>query len=86
MAAETVESEQLVCAGSVPDLRGGRFGNERKCYVEQHRVRSYEVGPDRRATVPTIANLLQVWPETETVLLDCGIVGDLGGGGKGVWD
>lgn len=28
--------------------------------MENHRIRAYEVGPDQRATIVTIANLLQV--------------------------
>lgn len=33
-------------------------------FVEQHRIRGYEVGPDRQATILTIANLLQVLGDT----------------------
>jgi hypothetical protein len=28
--------------------------------MEEHRIRAYEVGPDQRTTIVTIANLLQV--------------------------
>lgn len=60
-AAETVEDAEVARADSVPDLKGGKFTDSRRCvFVEQHRIRSYEVGPDRRATVPNIANLMQV--------------------------
>ena len=29
--------------------------------MEEHRIRGYEVGPDQKTTITTIANLLQVW-------------------------
>lgn len=31
-----------------------------KAWVEEHRIRGYEVGPDQKTTITTMANLLQV--------------------------
>ena len=38
----------------------GRLNADATAFVEEHRIRAYEVGPDQRATIVTIANLLQV--------------------------
>ena len=39
--------------------------------MEEHRIRAYEVGPDQRTTIVTIANLLQVspWPSPRMVMM-----------------
>ena len=37
----------------------GRLANRATSFIEEHRVRGYEVGPDRGSSITTIANLLQ---------------------------
>ncbi|GMH43470.1 hypothetical protein BSKO_11392 [Bryopsis sp. KO-2023] len=70
--AET--SGGIACARSIPHLEGGSFRKDGHAFVEQFRIRGYEVGPDRQTTLPTIANLLQenasnhaicMWGKTE---------------------
>ena len=43
-----------------PPVNASRLVDTDTVFVEQHRIRGYEVGPDRQATILTIANLLQV--------------------------
>lgn len=42
-----------------PPPKVGRLTEDNRVFVEEHRLRGYEAGPDRRATILTIANLLQ---------------------------
>jgi hypothetical protein len=37
----------------------GRLIYDGTAWVEEHRIRGYEVGPDQKTTISTIANLLQ---------------------------
>lgn len=39
----------------------GHFVDNYTAFREQHRIRGYEAGPDQKANIITIANLLQVW-------------------------
>jgi len=57
-----------------PALPAARLTPDRTSFVETARIRGYEAGPDRRATIQCIANLLQevasnhaisVWGKTE---------------------
>lgn len=41
-------------------LAAGQLRGDSTSFVEQHRIRAYEVGPDQCATIVTVANLLQV--------------------------
>ena len=41
-------------------LAAGQLRGNSTSFVEQHRIRAYEVGPDQCATIVTVANLLQV--------------------------
>lgn len=41
-------------------LRMGRFVEERFVYRQTFMIRSYEIGPDKTATMETLMNLLQV--------------------------
>lgn len=41
-------------------VSGGRFQNGLSSFTEQHRIRGYEVAPDQRTSVVSIANLMQV--------------------------
>eukprot|EP00210_Caulerpa_lentillifera_P008838 g8433.t1 len=45
-------------AKSTP-LINGRFSTDQTSYTSEFVIRGYEVGPDRRASIQTIANLLQ---------------------------
>ena len=38
------------------------FRDDQKSFASVFSIRGYEVGPDRRASIVTIANLLQVRP------------------------
>ena len=51
-------------ASAAPLLAAGQLRGNKTSFVEQHRIRAYEVGPDQRTTIVTIANLLQVFPFT----------------------
>lgn len=43
----------------LPAPAGGRLLEKATSFVEEHRIRAYEVGPDQKTTIVTIANLLQ---------------------------
>ena len=40
----------------------GRLSDDCTAFLEEHRIRGYEVGPDQKTTILTMANLLQVRP------------------------
>jgi hypothetical protein len=44
----------------LPTPSPGRLLNKATSFVDEHRIRGYEVGPDQRTNILTIANLLQV--------------------------
>ena len=44
----------------LPAPAPGRLENTAQDFVEEHRIRAYEVGVDQKATLITLANLLQV--------------------------
>lgn len=44
----------------LPAPAPGRLENNAQNFVEEHRIRAYEVGVDQKATLITLANLLQV--------------------------
>ncbi len=44
----------------LPTPRQPGLAPDDRSFLEEHRIRSYEVGPDQRTTIVTIANLLQV--------------------------
>lgn len=46
----------------------GRFVEERFVFRQAYVIRSYEIGPDKTATMETIMNLLQV---THFILINC---------------
>lgn len=51
------------CSVEEPDDRGvllGRFVENRYVYRQTFAIRSYEIGPDKTATMETLMNLLQV--------------------------
>ena len=47
------ERTQQACAA-------GRLSEDGTAFLEEHRIRGYEVGPDQKTTIVTLANLLQV--------------------------
>lgn len=51
--------DEDVCILQFPPPKAGAFSTDRRKFVEEHRIRGYEVHPDQRATLVTIANLLQ---------------------------
>uniref|UniRef100_A0A2Z5X8I3 Acyl-[acyl-carrier-protein] hydrolase n=1 Tax=Eudorina sp. NIES-3984 TaxID=1941220 RepID=A0A2Z5X8I3_9CHLO len=57
----TVESyaETDVAINQFPGPSPGSFLPDKRSFREEHRIRGYEVSPDQRATVVTVANLLQ---------------------------
>ena len=38
----------------------GHLSQDGTAFLEEHRIRGYEVGPDQQTTIVTMANLLQV--------------------------
>lgn len=44
----------------LPTPRPPGLSHDLRSFSEEHRIRAYEVGPDQRTTIATIANLLQV--------------------------
>ena len=49
----------------LPAPQPGRLQNNATNFVEEHRIRAYEVGADQKATLITLANLLQVLGNTQ---------------------
>lgn len=43
----------------LPTAAPGRLLNKATSFIDEHRIRGYEVGPDQRTNILTIANLLQ---------------------------
>lgn len=43
-----------------PALPAAQLASDRRSFVETARIRGYEAGPNRRATIASVANLLQV--------------------------
>ena len=61
----TLQAPQQPC-------EAGRLTDDGTAFLEEHRIRGYEVGPDQKTTIVTIANLLQVCcPEYSDVLSLC---------------
>jgi hypothetical protein len=58
-----VESSEIVkvAVSQFPAAAPGRFINDNTAFVQQFPVRGYEVAPNQRASMVTIANLLQAW-------------------------
>lgn len=64
VSAETLANGKLPAAvmqGSPQQpCAAGRLTDDGTAFLEEHRIRGYEVGPDQKTTIVTIANLLQV--------------------------
>ncbi|KAK9858811.1 hypothetical protein WJX84_007843 [Apatococcus fuscideae] len=54
-----VEAAPRITREILPPPASGQLLDEGTAFCEEHRVRAYEVGPDQRATIVTIANLIQ---------------------------
>lgn len=52
--------DEHVSRETLPAPAPGRLQHNATVFVEEHRIRAYEVGPDQKTTISTIANLLQV--------------------------
>jgi fatty acyl-ACP thioesterase B len=59
-AAVVADVRPSVDGGGGDAFRLGKFVEGRLVYRQQFVIRSYEIGPDRTATMETIMNLLQV--------------------------
>lgn len=57
--AEAHEDEH-VSRDTLPAPSPGQLQRNATVFVEEHRIRAYEVGADQKTTISTIANLLQV--------------------------
>ena len=44
----------------IPNATSGRLINSGSAFVESHRIRAYECGPDQKTTIITMSNILQV--------------------------
>ncbi len=60
-AARPVDVAHSVAHAELPAPDTGRCVNNYTSFTEQFRIRGYEAGPDQRANIITMANLLQVW-------------------------
>lgn len=67
--ASAAVSEERLTNGKVSPMsfpapqqpcEAGRLTDDGTAFLEEHRIRGYEVGPDQQTTIVTIANLLQV--------------------------
>ena len=58
--AESPEHEH-VSRETLPAPAPGQLQHNATVFVEEHRIRAYEVGADQKTTISTIANLLQVF-------------------------
>ena len=63
-AAVVADVRPSVDGGGGDAFRLGKFVEGRLVYRQQFVIRSYEIGPDRTATMETIMNLLQVRKST----------------------
>lgn len=68
-AAAVVQEEYDVVIPKFPAPAAGAFLPDKRSFREEHRIRGYEVSPDQRATIVTVANLLQVGLGVEMIVL-----------------
>ena len=67
-ASAALTEEALSNGAGVQQMRGpaqeacaaGHLSEDGTAFLEEHRIRGYEVGPDQQTTIVTMANLLQV--------------------------
>ena len=59
LRAEAHEDEH-VSRDTLPAPSPGQLQRNATVFIEEHRIRAYEVGADQKTTISTIANLLQV--------------------------
>ena len=67
MISAEAPQDDFVNRKSFPAPAAGVLQDNATLFVEEHRIRAYEVGADQKTTISTIANLLQV--------LTCGLAG-----------
>lgn len=60
LAAATTSLVPTVAHSTLPAPQGAHFEENSTVFVEEFRIRGNEAGPDQRANIITIANLLQV--------------------------
>ena len=60
MIAAKAPQEGFVNRIFFPAPAAGVLQNNATLFVEEHRIRAYEVGADQKTTISTVANLLQV--------------------------
>lgn len=72
VAAAEADTLPTVACPVMPGTEPSRFVNNSTAFVEQLRIRGYEAGPDQRANIVTIANLLQVGAEVTVRALQAG--------------
>ncbi|GLC41093.1 hypothetical protein PLESTB_000943700 [Pleodorina starrii] len=59
VSVDEVDVMADVAIEQFPAPSAGSFRPDKRSFREEHRIRGYEVSPDQRATVVTVANLLQ---------------------------
>eukprot|EP00878_Enallax_costatus_P012245 GHUV01012788.1.p1 GENE.GHUV01012788.1~~GHUV01012788.1.p1 ORF type:complete len:128 (+),score=15.71 GHUV01012788.1:217-600(+) len=60
VSAQPVPARPAVAHTALPAPNAARFEDDCTLFVEEFRIRGNEAGPDQRANIITIANLLQV--------------------------
>jgi len=58
--AAKAPQEVFVNRKTFPAPAAGVLQDNATLFVEEHRIRAYEVGADQKTTISTVANLLQV--------------------------
>uniref|UniRef100_A0A7S0UJQ0 Acyl-[acyl-carrier-protein] hydrolase n=1 Tax=Polytomella parva TaxID=51329 RepID=A0A7S0UJQ0_9CHLO len=58
-ASNSVEEDLSVAMKELPPIDAGRFSDDLKSFYVQFQIRGYEVRPDQKTSIGTIANLLQ---------------------------
>ena len=67
-AAAALTEQAFTNGAAIEQMRGlaqeacaaGHLSGDGTAFLEEHRIRGYEVGPDQQTTIVTMANLLQV--------------------------
>ncbi len=67
-ASATEAKVYEVAMPELPAPASGKFMPEFTSFSEEHRIRGYEAGPDQRATIVAMANLLQVCARISNII------------------
>lgn len=77
-ASAALTEEALINGTTAEQMRdlahcaAGHLSQDGTAFLEEHRIRGYEVGPDQQTTIVTMANLLQVpVPSCAVLLASC---------------